>query len=44
MVQRQHFLRFFPRFKSRVALLFAGTLAGAVWLFGQIPQEIVRGH
>jgi multidrug efflux pump len=32
-------LRLFLRFKLVPALLFAGTLAGAVWLFGQIPQE-----
>ncbi len=32
-------LRFFLRFKLLVVLLFATTLAGAVWLFQHIPQE-----
>jgi multidrug efflux pump len=32
-------LRFFLRFRLAVVVLFAATLAGAVWLYGQIPQE-----
>ncbi len=32
-------LRFLLRFKGVVAVLFAATLAGAVWLFQHIPQE-----
>ncbi|MCG6860413.1 MAG: efflux RND transporter permease subunit, partial [Chromatiaceae bacterium] len=32
-------LRFFLRFKLLVAILFAATLAGAVWLYQHIPQE-----
>jgi multidrug efflux pump len=32
-------LRFFLRHKLLVALLFAGTLGGALWLFQHIPQE-----
>jgi len=32
-------LRFFLHLKLLVAILFAGTLAGAVWLFQHIPQE-----
>ena len=32
-------LRFFLRYRLLVVILFAGTLAGAVWLFQHIPQE-----
>jgi len=37
-------LRFFLRQKWLVVLLFAATVAGAVWLFEQIPQEYAPGE